>query len=117
MIHIWHSKDFRASCDGLAKWFTEADAKAAFLADGYELVATIGKTAGGEDMVSRNTAYQMTQHINEAWTDNNDPALTVYDKDTPKRSTSVGDIFMTGDGDFFMVDRIGFTKLESFRTS
>ena len=117
MIHIYHSKDFRASCDGLAKWFSEADAKAAFLSDKYELVATVGMTAGDETDAELGTAYSMTQHIDVAWTDNDDADLNVYSKSTPKRSTSVGDILLTGDGIFYMVAPLGFTKLESFTTS
>ena len=114
MIHIYHSKDFRASCDGInEKWFSEADCKAAFLADKYELVASINDNEVG-DMASRNTAYAMTQHINDNWTDNDDKDLRVFSKDTPKRSTSVGDLFMNGKGEFWIVQPVGFKKLESF---
>lgn len=88
-------------------------ALAGWVEGAYRWVATINHTDSLDD------AFRLTNHINEAW--NTDPERTgMIMLSDPKahdegrlgvRSTSVGDIIETDDGELFLVAGFGFEKL------
>ena len=102
MILVFHSKNFRDSSGfGLGECFTVGDALRAFNSSGYEFVG-YAKT---DDL---SVAYQLTNHIDHNWTENEDVSAPVYSE---PRSTSVGDILVT-DTEIHIVARMGFEKLD-----
>jgi hypothetical protein len=103
MILVFHSKNFRDSSGfGLGECFTADDALRAFNSSGYEFVGYV-KT---EDL---NVAYQLTNHIDHDWTENEDVSAPVHSE---PRSTSVGDILVS-DTKVFIVARMGFEILDN----
>lgn len=103
MIMIFHANQnlFRdSSCFGLGSLFTEADALKAFDANQYDFVG-LAKT------VDLDTAFQLSNHINHNWADNENVSVPYGVK---PRSSSVGDIFVTN-RQIFIVARAGFELL------
>ena len=59
-----------------------------------------------------NEAYHLTNHIDEAWHEQQDSRLQFVGKEEP-RSTSVGDM-MNQDGVWYIVAGVGFKEVPDF---
>lgn len=62
--------------------------------------------AGSVDAESLSGAYKRTQHVGGDWTEEADHSRSVA------RSTSVGDVIITDEGEAYEVARVGFTEIE-----
>jgi hypothetical protein len=110
MITVYHLNTVPETRDLRDDMYYERDAvkkaamcKALWARGNYEEVATVVV----DDL---NTAFRLTNHIDEAWTDTDDLRVSVKYRDA--RSTSVCDI-MAKDGIFYFVDRgCGYTEMD-----
>jgi hypothetical protein len=59
---------------------------------------------------SKEDLFRVTNSINRSWIDNKE--VIMFDKDAFLSSTSVGDVFKAGDGNFYIVEDAGFALLE-----
>ena len=71
---------------------------------GYIEVAQVNTDSLGE-------AFELTNHIESDWTTNKGVQATIGDH----RSSSVGDIFVTGAGEVHLVAPMGFLKMGTFK--
>lgn len=55
--------------------------------------------------------FRVTNTISKAWVENEE--VIMFDENSFLSSTSVGDVFKAGDGNFYIVEEFGFSLLES----
>lgn len=120
-ITVFHAKPeiFRdTSMLGLTSRVTGKTIHDLFVSGGTDNAPNYNRVARIET-ADIDTAYYLTNHIDSAWNENDDERVTVYGAGLPKRSSSIGDIFMiansNADGseaiEVFAAGMMGFEKI------
>lgn len=104
-MELWHL-DYRKSVErGVDEHFSltmsQGGDKAALAASEAFRAGLYDKIALVDEAISPGRLFHLTQHLEEAWTENPAEGITVVGFG-PIRSTSNGDVLVTKDGHFIM---------------